>query len=194
MARRYRAVDYVVDYLAAAGVHYMFGVNGANIEDLYDAAHFHNGITTVLPKHEFSAATMADGYSRASSRLGVVMATSGGGSLNLVAGLGESLTSRVPVLALVGQPPTTLDGRGSFQDTSGRNGSLCAEDLFRAVSVFCRRMLRPKDIVAALAAAGAAGPPGGAAGPLAAQDGPPGSHHVQRRERAPPPQPAPARP
>ena len=52
--------------------------------------------------------------------LGVVAATSGGGSLNLVAGLGESFTSRVPVLALVGQPPTALDGRGSFQDTSGR--------------------------------------------------------------------------
>jgi len=163
MARRYRAVDYIVDYLAAAGGNYMFGVNGANIEDLYDAAHFHDGITAVLAKHEFSAATMADGYSRASSRLGVVMATSGGGSLNLVAGLGESLTSRVPVLALVGQPPTTLDGRGSFQDTSGRNGSLCAEDLFRAVSVFCRRVLRPEDIVAALPEAVAAARRGGPA-------------------------------
>ena len=57
----------------------------------------------------------------------MVAATSGGGALNLVAGLGESYASRVPVLALVGQSPTALDGRGAFQDTSGRNGSLNAE-------------------------------------------------------------------
>ncbi len=123
MARQHRVVDHIVDHLAAAGVDYIFGVDGANIEDLYDAAHFRDDITAVLAKHEFSAATMADGYSRVGAGpgrgLGVVMATSGGGSLNLVAGLGESLASRVPVLALVGQPPTAMDGRGSFQDTSG---------------------------------------------------------------------------
>jgi acetolactate synthase-1/2/3 large subunit len=49
------------------------------------------------------AATMADGYSRGGAGLGVVAATAGGGALNLVAALGESLTSGVPVLALVGQ-------------------------------------------------------------------------------------------
>ena len=141
MANRHRVVDHIVGYLAAIGVDYVFGVDGANIEDLYDAAYFRADITAVLAKHEFSAATMADGYSRASSRLGVVAATSGGGALNLIAGLGESFTSRVPVLALVGQPPTTLDGRGSFQDTSGRNGSLCAEALFSEISVYCRRVL-----------------------------------------------------
>ena len=120
-------VDYVVDYLTAVGVGHVFGVDGANIEDLYDAAFFCPDLTAVLAKHEFSAATMADGYSRATAGLGVVAATSGGGALNLVAGLGESYASRVPVLALVGQSPTTLDGRGAFQDTSGRNGSLNAE-------------------------------------------------------------------
>src|ERR1700694_651731 len=163
MARKHRVVHHIVGYLAATGVDYVFGVDGANIEDLYDAAHFCDDITAVLAKHEFSAATMADGYSRASSRLGVVAATSGGGSLNLVAGLGESLTSRVPVLALVGQPPTTLDGRGSFQDTSGRNGSIDAEALFSAVSVYCRRVTPPADIVAALPEAIAAALRGGPA-------------------------------
>ena len=163
MARQYRVVDHIVGYLAATGVDYVFGVDGANIEDLYDAAHFRDDVTAVLAKHEFSAATMADGYSRASARLGVVAATSGGGSLNLVAGLGESFTSGVPVLALVGQPATTLDGRGSFQDTSGRNGSLNAEALFSAVSVYCRRVLTPADIVAALPEAVAAARTGGPA-------------------------------
>jgi acetolactate synthase I/II/III large subunit len=163
MATRHRVVDHIVGYLAATGVEYIFGVDGANIEDLYDAAHFRDDITAVLAKHEFSAATMADGYSRSGAGLGVVAATSGGGCLNTVAGLGEALASRVPVLALIGQAPTTLDGRGAFQDTSGRNGALNGEALFSAVSVFCRRVMSPEDIATALPEAIAAAQRGGPA-------------------------------
>ena len=163
MAKTHRVVDHIVGYLAATGVDYIFGVDGANIEDLYDAAHFRADITAILAKHEFSAATMADGYSRSGAGLGVVAATSGGGCLNTVAGLGEALASRVPVLALIGQPPTSLDGRGAFQDTSGRNGALNGEALFSAVSVFCRRIVTPEDIVSALPEAVAAAKRGGPA-------------------------------
>jgi acetolactate synthase I/II/III large subunit len=163
MPRTQRVVDHIVEHLARIEIDYIFGVDGANIEDLYDAAHFRSDITAVLAKHEFSAATMADGYSRSGAGLGVVAATSGGGALNLIPGLGESLASRVPVLALVGQPATTMDGRGSFQDTSGRNGSLNAEALFSAVSVFCRRVVTPADIVSALPDAIAAARTGGPA-------------------------------
>ncbi len=162
MVSKRRVVDHIVDELAARGVEYVFGVDGANIEDLFDALHFRDGITGVLAKHEFSAATMADGFSRASSDLGVVAATSGGGSLNLLAGLGESYTSRVPVLALVGQPPIEMDGHGSFQDTSGLGGSLDAVAVFSAVSVYCRRVIDPADVVTllpeAIDAARAGGP------------------------------------
>ena len=160
---QHRVVDHIVGHLARIGSDYIFGVDGANIEDLYDAAYFSSDITAVLAKHEFSAVTMADGYSRSGAGLGVVAATSGGGALNLIPGLGESLASRVPVLALVGQPATTMDGRGSFQDTSGRNGSLNAEALFSAVSVFCWRVLTPDDIVSALPSAIAAARTGGPA-------------------------------
>jgi acetolactate synthase-1/2/3 large subunit len=163
MARRHRVVDHIVEYLAASGVDFIFGVDGANIEDVYDAAFFRDDITAVLAKHEFSAATMADGYSRSGAGLGVVAATAGGGCLNTVPGLGEAFASRVPVLALIGQPPTTLDGLGSFQDTSGRNGALDAEALFSAVSVFCRRIVTPQDIVSALPEAVAAARTGGPA-------------------------------
>src|SRR3954451_20678128 len=163
MARTHRVVDHIVGYLAATGVEYIFGVDGANIEDLYDAAHFNDDITAVLAKHEFSAATMADGLSRSGAGLGVVAATSGGGCLNTVAGLGEALASRVPVLALIGQPPTSLDGRGAFQDTSGQNGALDGEALFSAVSVFCRRVLAAEDITVALPEAIAAANRGGPA-------------------------------
>src|SRR6201998_2184344 len=163
MHRQHRVVDHIVEHLARIDSDYIFGVDGANIEDLYDAAHFSSDITAVLAKHEFSAATMADGYSRSGAGLGVVAATSGGGALNLIPGLGESFTSRIPVLALVGQPATTMDGRGSFQDTSGRNGSLDAEALFSAVSVFCRRGGGPSDITSALPAPLAAARAGGPA-------------------------------
>jgi acetolactate synthase I/II/III large subunit len=163
MSRKHRVVDHIVGHLARTGVEYIFGVDGANIEDLYDAAYFRPDITAVLAKHEFSAGTMADGYSRSGAGLGVVAATSGGGALNLIPALGESFTSRIPVLALVGQPATTMDGLGSFQDTSGRNGSLDAEALFSQISVFCRRVTSAADIVSALPAAIAAAQTGGPA-------------------------------
>ncbi|PJK22182.1 thiamine pyrophosphate-dependent protein [Mycobacterium goodii] len=156
-------VDHIVGWLAQSGIGHIFGVDGANIEDLYDAAFFRDDITAVLAKHEFSAAAMADGYSRSGVGIGVVAATSGGGCLNTVPGLGESLASRVPVLALIGQPPTTLDGRGSFQDTSGDNGALDALSLFSAVSVYCRRVISPDAIHTVLPEALAAARTGGPA-------------------------------
>ncbi|MGW5150971.1 thiamine pyrophosphate-binding protein [Rhodococcus koreensis] len=142
-----RVVNYLVDAVTVLGVRHIFGVDGANIEDLYDAIFDADvNVTGVVAKHEFSAATMADGYARSTSRLGVVAATSGGGAMNLVAGLAESYTSRVPVLALVGQPPTVLEGDGAFQDSSGRAGSIDAARLFSEISRYCARVERPEDV------------------------------------------------
>ncbi|AYF74272.1 thiamine pyrophosphate-binding protein [Nocardia yunnanensis] len=137
--------DLIADRVAAHTDH-LFGVGGANIEDLYDAAHRHPTLTALVAKHEFGAATMADGYARATGRLGVVAATSGGGAMNLSAALTESFDSRVPVLALVGQPPTTLEGRGAFQDTSGLPGRLDAHHIFSAVSRYCAKITDPQSI------------------------------------------------
>ncbi|BFU46300.1 thiamine pyrophosphate-binding protein [Krasilnikovia sp. MM14-A1004] len=156
---RHRLVDHLVRELARSGVDHVFGVGGANIEDLYDALHTARpAIRAVVAKHEFAAATMADGYARATGRLGVVAATSGGGAMNLLPGLAEAYASRVPVLALVGQPPRAQHGRGAFQDSSGRAGSLDARQLFAPVSRFCARVddadelpdLLPRAIAAAL--------------------------------------------
>lgn len=136
-----RTVDYLVRAVGALGVRHIFGVDGANIEDLYDAIFdAPQDITGVVAKHEFSAATMADGYARSTGGLGVVCATSGGGAMNLVAGLAESFASRVPVLALIGQPPTTLEGRGAFQDTSGLAGTFDAARLFEQIAHYCARV------------------------------------------------------
>src|SRR6476659_5234700 len=70
IAKRHRVVDQIVEHLAAMGVDYVFGVDGANIEDLYDAAYFRSDLTAILAKHEYSAATMADGYSRSGCGVG----------------------------------------------------------------------------------------------------------------------------
>lgn len=147
----------VVDWLAAEmrrhGVEFLFGVDGANIEDLYDAAHYTPGLKAIVAKHEFSAGTMADGYSRATSRMAVVAATSGGGAVNLVPALAESYASRVPVLAIIGQPPRNLEGNGAFQDGSGRAGAMDLEAVFRPITGHCARVTRPEDVAPAFARA-----------------------------------------
>ncbi|ONM46604.1 thiamine pyrophosphate-binding protein [Nocardia donostiensis] len=157
----------VVDYLARAvsglGVRHIFGVDGANIEDLYDAIFDNSLLTGVVAKHEFSAAAMADGYARITTRLGVVAATSGGGAMNLVAGLAESYASRVPVLALVGQPPTTVEGHGAFQDSSGKSGAIDAIRLFGSISRYCTRVESAAELPERLARAVRAARRGGPA-------------------------------
>ncbi|MFJ9368542.1 thiamine pyrophosphate-binding protein [Nocardia sp. NPDC101769] len=159
-----RVADQLVKAVSALGVGHIFGVDGANIEDLYDAAFDHRDlITAVVAKHEFGAATMADGYARSTSGLGVVCATSGGGAVNLVAGLAESFASRVPVLALIGQPPTVLEGRGAFQDTSGQAGAFDAVALYTPISHYCARVEAPADLPAHLARAVSAARRGGPA-------------------------------
>ncbi|WP_024801580.1 thiamine pyrophosphate-binding protein [Nocardia sp. BMG51109] len=158
-----RAVDYLVQAVATLGVRHIFGVDGANIEDLYDAIFDSpHDVTGVVAKHEFSAATMADGYARSTAGLGVVCATSGGGAMNLVAGLAESFAARVPVLALVGQQPAALEGRGAFQDSSGLAGTFDAARLFEQITRYCARVdavdALPRHLSRAVTAARRGGP------------------------------------
>jgi acetolactate synthase-1/2/3 large subunit len=142
-----RVVDYLVRAVSTLGVRHIFGVDGANIEDLYDALFdAPYDVTGIVAKHEFSAATMADGYARSTGGLGVVAATSGGGAMNLVAGLAEAYASRVPVLALVGQPPTALEGHGAFQDSSGLAGTIDAVRMFGEITQYCARVETAADL------------------------------------------------
>jgi acetolactate synthase-1/2/3 large subunit len=143
-----RVADHVVEHLAAAGgVRHVFGVHGANVEDLFDAVFRSPApVEAVVAKHEFSAAAMADAYHRTGNRLAAVMATSGGGALNLVPALGEAYASQVPVIALVGQPSTALEGRGAFQDQSGLGGAMDARALFSPISRFCERVEDPETV------------------------------------------------
>jgi len=142
-----KVAEFIAENLVELGVRHVFGVGGANIEDVFAAVQRRRPeIRAVLGKHEHGAGTAADAYARISGSFGVVLATSGGAAMNLVHSLAEARASHVPVLAIVGEPPSDLQGRGAFQDTSGRSGAVDAALVFRAVTRFCARVEHPDDL------------------------------------------------
>lgn len=130
--------DAVVGTLADWDVRYVFGVSGANIEHLHDALARvgTDRIRSVLARSEIGAAYMADVRARVHRTLGVCCATSGAGMMNLAVGIAESYAESVPVLAIVGQPPTNLAGRGAFQDGSGVGRAVDAVGMFGAMAKY----------------------------------------------------------
>lgn len=106
----------VIECLLEQGVDTVFGYPGGMILPLYDALYDAVGVQHVLTVHEQGAAHAADGYARASGRVGVCIATSGPGATNLVTGLAAAYMDSVPVVAITGQVPTNLLGRDAFQE------------------------------------------------------------------------------
>lgn len=102
--------------LKECGVEVMFGIPGGAILPLVDALHS-SDIRLVVTRNEAAAAHAADGYARASGRVGVCLATSGPGGTNLLTGLSTAASDSIPVLALVGQVSTHLIGTDAFQET-----------------------------------------------------------------------------
>src|SRR6266487_2940465 len=104
--------------LVDAGVDVMFGYPGGAIMPFYDALHGHEKtLRHVLVRHEQAAAHAADGYARASGRVGVCVTTSGPGATNLVTGLATAHMDGSPVLAITGQVGRPMLGRDAFQET-----------------------------------------------------------------------------
>ncbi|MBE3597362.1 MAG: biosynthetic-type acetolactate synthase large subunit [Limnochordaceae bacterium] len=102
--------------LVEEGVEVIFGYPGGAIMPVYDALYRIGRPRHVLVRHEQGAAHMAEGYARASGRVGVCMATSGPGATNLVTGLASAHMDSVPVLAITGQVATSAIGRDAFQE------------------------------------------------------------------------------
>ncbi|MCA9678879.1 MAG: thiamine pyrophosphate-binding protein [Kofleriaceae bacterium] len=129
------------------GVRYVFGVSGANIEHVHDAIARLGGdaLRSVMTKTEVGAAFMADAHARVHRTLGVCCATSGGGMMNLAVGVAEAYAESVPMLALVGQVPTALEGRGGFQDSSGIGRTVDAMGLFRSMAKYVGKVTAPSD-------------------------------------------------
>ena len=107
----------IIDFLIAQGCDTVFGYPGGQVLNIFDALYERRDrITHVITAHEQGASHAADGYARASGRPGVVIATSGPGSTNLVTGLATAYLDSVPVIAITGNVPTSLLGRDSFQE------------------------------------------------------------------------------
>jgi acetolactate synthase I/II/III large subunit len=115
-----RAVDAIMECLKAEGVDTVFGIpGGANLptyDALYDA-----GVRHVLCRHEQGAGHAAEGYAKASGKVGVALATSGPGATNLVTPIADAVMDSVPTVFLTGQVRTELIGTDGFQeaDTTG---------------------------------------------------------------------------
>ena len=139
--------DALASTLRDWGVRYVFGVSGANIEHLHDAIHRLGGqrLTAVMAKSEIGAAFMADARARVHRTLGVCCSTSGGGMMNLAVGIAESYAESVPVLAIVGQVPTTHEGKGGFQDSSGVGRTVDAMQFWQACTKYVARVARAHD-------------------------------------------------
>ena len=109
--------EIVIECLKEQGVDTVFGYPGGTILNIYDALYKHQDeITHILTSHEQGAAHAADGYARATGRVGVCMATSGPGATNLVTGIATAYMDSIPVIAITCNVAVSLLGRDSFQE------------------------------------------------------------------------------
>lgn len=107
----------VIETLIEQGVTDVFGYPGGQVLNIYDALYeASDRLNHVITAHEQGAAHAADGYSRATGKVGVVIATSGPGATNLVTGIATAMLDSVPMVAITGNVPTSLIGRDSFQE------------------------------------------------------------------------------
>jgi len=114
---RLSGADIIVKTLIEQGCDTVFGYPGGQILNVYDSLYTHqNEINHILTAHEQGAAHAADGYARATGKVGVVISTSGPGATNLVTGIATACLDSVPIVAICGNVPTTQIGTDSFQE------------------------------------------------------------------------------
>ena len=108
--------EILVACLEREGVDTIFAYPGGASMEIHQAL-TRSKIRTVLPRHEQGGAFAAEGYARATGRAGVCMATSGPGATNLVTGIADAYMDSVPLIAITGQVPQAMIGKGAFQET-----------------------------------------------------------------------------
>ncbi len=110
-----RGADAIVKALEMEGVKHIFGIPGGAILEVYDALYDSN-IMHILTRHEQAAVHAADGYARASGRVGVAFATSGPGATNTVTGIATAYMDSSPIVVMTGQVPRAMIGNDAFQE------------------------------------------------------------------------------
>src|SRR5512136_1877082 len=109
--------EILVACLERENVDTIFAYPGGASMEIHQALTRSKKIRTVLPRHEQGGAFAAGGYARATGRAGVCMATSGPGATNLVSGIADAYMDSVPLIAITGQVPQAMIGKGAFQET-----------------------------------------------------------------------------
>lgn len=114
---RLTGADILVECLLEQGVDTIFGFPGGAVLNIYDSLYkYQDRIRHILTSHEQGAAHAADGYARASGKVGVCIATSGPGATNLVTGIATAYMDSVPMVAITGNVASNLLGKDSFQE------------------------------------------------------------------------------
>ncbi len=109
----------VIETLIEQGVTDVFGYPGGQVLNIYDELYLaRDRINHILTAHEQGASHAADGYSRVTGKVGVVIATSGPGATNLVTGIATAMLDSIPMVAITGNVPTSMIGRDSFQEVN----------------------------------------------------------------------------
>jgi acetolactate synthase I/II/III large subunit len=109
--------EILVACLEREGVDTIFAYPGGASMEFHQALTKSKQIRTILPRHEQGGAFAAEGYARATGKVGVCMATSGPGATNLVTGIADAYMDSIPVVAVTGQVPQAMIGKGGFQET-----------------------------------------------------------------------------
>ncbi|MFH1650920.1 MAG: biosynthetic-type acetolactate synthase large subunit [Chloroflexota bacterium] len=107
----------VCESLLEEGVEVIFGFPGGYVLPLYDILPQYPNLRHILVRHEQGAAHAADGYARATGKVGVCLATSGPGATNLVTGITNAYMDSIPMVAMTGQVPRNMIGKDAFQET-----------------------------------------------------------------------------
>lgn len=109
--------EILVDCLEREGVDVIFAYPGGCTMPIHQALTKTKKIRTILPRHEQGGVFAAEGYARVTGKAGVCMATSGPGATNLVTGIADAFMDSIPLVAITGQVPQEMIGRGAFQET-----------------------------------------------------------------------------
>lgn len=111
-----KGAQVLLECLREQGVDVIFGYPGGQVLPIYDALYDADHIKHIITAHEQGATHAADGYARATGKVGVVLATSGPGATNTVTGIATAFGDSVPMVVITGQVPCNLLGRSSFQE------------------------------------------------------------------------------
>ena len=105
-----------VKALQEEGVETIFGYPGGMVTDLFDELYKQDGIEVVLPRHEQGLLHEAEGYAKATGKVGVCLVTSGPGATNIITGLADAHYDNIPLVCFTGQVPLNLIGNDAFQE------------------------------------------------------------------------------